>query len=268
MRIRIFATPEVKALPFSSGFFNILTSRLGMINGWVVTENQPDIVHIIGCWNMEAHHLAKRMYNMRIPYIYNTMEGLMPWNKNKCIGNLPFFAQQKEAISHAALVLVGGEMEKTSMEELGWNHRIAILANPLTTKSITESETMENLLSYYEQVANKHDLVIRNEIAKEVNLMSLNSNDAQEVMSKFLYAQYLCRRKMISQRFLDEFSQTLTKTNYDEDLMKDMLQKKGLLLTASRIEQVMEDESTLTEGFMPIPARNDKETDKIKTYIL
>lgn len=267
MRIRIYASPDIKKEHPFCDFINMINRRIAMTNGYVVTEEQPDIVHIIGCWDQEAFRITKKMCNMRIPYVYSTMEGLLPWNREKWSDNILFYSHQKKAISHAALILAGGELEKNSLEELKWNKHITTITNPLTTNSVTEENTIQLLLSYYEHVKKEHEKTIRCEIEQNVKSMPLDNDDARKVMRMFMYASYLCRRKMIPQNFLDEFSQILTTTDYDENLMENMLCKNNLIMMAARIEQVMADESTLTEGFMPVTARDDKETDKIKNYI-
>lgn len=267
MRIRLYATPEVRGQHPYCDFVDMMSRDIVMSNGCVVTDVQPDIVHIIGCWDNKAFRIAREMFSMRIPYICSTMEGLMPWNREKWSENPLFNTRQKKTITHAALIQTGGELEEMVLKELGWNQHIHIIANPLTTNCVTEEKTAQELISSYEYVIKEHELMIRQEIEQEVNSMSLDNEDARKVMKKFLYARYLCRRKMIPQAFLDEFSQTLKTTDFDEDLMGNMLHKNNLLILAARLEQIMADESSLTDGFMPIPARSDKETDKIKTYI-
>jgi hypothetical protein len=49
--------------------------------------------------------------------------------------------------------------------------------------------------------------------------------------------------------------------------MEELLNTQGLEVFTGRLEQIMLDQSILSEGFMPVSIVNDKTTDRIKEII-
>ena len=82
-----------------------------------------------------------------------------------------------------------------------------------------------------------------------------------------MYAEYLYKRGNIPQNILNDLAKTMMEADYDEDHMEELLNSLGLEEFAGRLEQIMLDQSILSEGFMPVSIVNDKTTDKIKEII-
>ena len=101
----------------------------------------------------------------------------------------------------------------------------------------------------------------------QLTLSDKEDENIRLIYGKILAIQHQYNRGNVMQESLDELSHIMTAAEYDEDAMEALLQKHRLDLFAARLEQVLLDNSTLTEGFTTLPPRQDKVTDLIKNSI-
>jgi len=267
MRIRLL-TSHLSTEDLAQGSLaDMLAKKIPMLTGNTVTEESPDIVHIFGCWDYQILKATKELYHRRIPYIYSPLEGLMPWNMKSWKSHPNFCAQQREAVKRAVSIQVCGQMEKEVMEQLGWNNRIIVIPNPVTTSLMTEVESLRLFMDFYQDAVLHYDQTIHDDIQRQLNAFPELEESARELLKKILYAHYLYQRRQIPKSFLDELAHCMIQSDYNEDQMAEVLSKLHLLQFVARLETVLSWESDLTEGFMPIIQKNDRETDRIKNCI-
>lgn len=66
---------------------------------------------------------------------------------------------------------------------------------------------------------------------------------------------------------LIELARELRRDTVDDDLLQEALEEKGLLKYASRLMKVLEEQTLLEEGFMPLPPTDDRGTRQIRNLI-
>lgn len=118
-------------------------------------EQQPDIVHIHGCWRLAfavAAHLARRRGARVVLSPHGQLE---PWviKQHYWFGKLPrLIAYQRQMVKKAYSVLAMGRMEEGCLKRLKWNERCETVRNALITESLTPDEMGQRMLSVYRKV--------------------------------------------------------------------------------------------------------------------
>ena len=249
MRIQLYASDKTRNDEISGQLISALERLYQGHSDVLLTDENPDIVHVFGAWEHETAKFASFLYRKTIPYVYSPLGGLLPWKVKRSSmedHQLVLFTAQKKMTVQASMVHVCGKLEKQSLEESKWNKAIIFIKNPVITNDITEEQMAEEMLKTYGEIIASYHFKVHEEIQNKVN--DLEEEDEM-------------------QESLDELSHIMTAAEYDEDAMEALLQKHRLDLFAARLEQVLLDNSTLTEGFTTLPPRQDKVTDLIKNSI-
>jgi len=120
-----------------------------------VSEWQPDIVHLHGCWSF-AHASASQLSRRQGARIVVSTHGqLEPWVigerywKEKLPKTLLY---QRATIRSAYAAIAMGRMESECLHRLKWNPRIEIVRNAQITKSITPEEMGREICAIYRKV--------------------------------------------------------------------------------------------------------------------
>ena len=158
-------------------------------------------------------------------------------------------------------------MELNSIQRKKWSTNIRIIENPAVSNGINENEMVSQMLALYEETIRNHDDKIQADIAKRVAEVKEDDETINGLLREILYARYQLHRGGIPAQTLDNLSTHLIKSDIDEDHFGQLLTDMKIDKFFARLESVMESESTLTEGFMPIPMAEDRVTDKIKSGI-
>ena len=79
-----------------------------------------------------------------------------------------------------------------------------------------------------------------------------------------LYVHYQHHRGHITQECLDQLSNSMIASNYDEALMAFRLDTLQMTDFFAQLETLLQERSNLTEGFMPIGAKPNKITETRK----
>ena len=66
---------------------------------------------------------------------------------------------------------------------------------------------------------------------------------------------------------LVELSRELRRDNVRDDKLQEALQEKGLYKFASRLMQILSEQTLLEEGYMPLPPTDDRGTKQIRTQL-
>ena len=80
--------------------------------------------------------------------------------------------------------------------------------------------------------------------------------------------QYHSQRLTLSLRHLCDLYEVYRFENVDEDFLKNLLEELGLLTFARRINQVLSETFYLEQGFMPVPALDDRGTSIIRNNLI
>ncbi len=234
--------------------YDVLTEQLGKNSAVVLTAENPDIVHIIGAWNTYAVDVAKKSARRCIPFVYTPLGSLAPWNK-------PALRQRKIS-ADADVIVASGTMEQKLLKEQ-YNGTLRLIPNSVTTHATTAAEMAVAYLSVYKEATDGKDAALWLGVDGKMKLLKEDDAGIVSICRNLLYAQCLYNRHNIPETFLHDLSSLMTSGEYDEDHFADVLELLGLHDFTRRLEYVMKERSSLTEGFMPVPPNGDKEAVKM-----
>lgn len=253
-----------------SGLFaRELISQYQSIVDIVLTDEKPDIVHLIGVPNTKLYDKAKELCRLEIPYVYSPLGASLPWNaKSKEMDSQTYSSDALNyMLSNASAIHTCSQLEHDNIKKLKEDVVLSIIYNPIITSDIDEEEFANRMYKLYHSTIADFDANIRKKIKNRINNLNESCEQTCIIIQKMMYAEYLYKRGNIPQNILNDLAKTMMEADYDEDHMEELLNSLGLEVFAGRLEQIMLDQSILSEGFMPVSAVNDKTTDKIKEII-
>lgn len=171
LRILFYVPAQTDAV----GIHHELTTRLaeclnGSVDVSIATSSdkkvstQPadyDLIHIFGCWSISACQLAGKAYAQRTPYVLTPLGTLQPWENERHRRTL-LYKHQHILTNRASAVHVCGQLEQTTFQKLEWNHRIALIKNPVLTSLSTFEDTAALLLRLYRKVIDSNARILIN----------------------------------------------------------------------------------------------------------
>lgn len=253
-----------------SGLFaRELLSQYQSIVDIVLTDEKPDIVHLIGVPNTKLYDKAKELCRLEIPYVYSPLGASLPWNaKSKEMDGQTYSSDALNyVLSNASAIHTCSQLEHDSIKKQKEDVVLSIIYNPIITSDIGEEEFANRMYKLYHSTIADFDANIRKKIKNRIINLNENCEQTCIIIQKIMYAEYLYKRGNIPQKILNDLAKTMMEADYDEDHMEELLNSLGLEVFAGRLEQIMLDQSILSEGFMPVSIVNDKTTDKIKEII-
>ena len=269
MRVYLFISRTMKSQAVGSGMLKSLTSTLKDYPDVTLTKDNPDIIHVLGCWDSEGAEKIKKAFRLRIPTVLSPLGGLEPWqmNHHRIVKRMKISAYQKKEVFMATAVHVVGEMEKARMKDISWNRRIFMIKNPVLTRSISDAEFAGEMINQYKEVISLHDRNIREKIKQDVAATGEKDDKILILCNKLLYAKYQMERGNVPITTINDISSTFINSDYDENIMADRLNQLDIFKFTSSFEKVAADRSELTEGFMPIMWTDNKLTKKISRLV-
>ncbi len=254
MRLRILNTPDIDNNGISQKTKETLVAELKKDDSIILTDENPDVVHIIGPWNASSASVANDAIKRFIALVYTPLGTLSPWYKPA--------SSHVRLSAKASATVASGTMEQKLLGERD-NTNLHLILNAVTTATTTAEEMASGYKAVYREATEKNDVTLWNEVNRRVGMLKEKDGAIQEICKNILYAQYLYRRRNIPHKFLDKLSTLMTGSNYNEDTMTEVLRLIKLDTFTQRLEYVMLEKSGLTEGFMPIIYRKDKVSERM-----
>ena len=256
MKAYLFISKQKKLLSMYTPYIEALRQGLDITNDIV----DADIAVIIGAWTMKGAQLAKQSRKMGIPYIVCPLGDISERNdKNphmkRCFQKALY---QKEMYNQAEFLIATTPMEERYLVQNKWNNNISLIRyfgySHLTTeqamlKSWTELE--EKVFADFEQ--------------RKAEGIAAITHDA--IIAQILQIKSRMPHKNIPQRYLDDLHTLLYTDDYDEDAILAEMSKLKLTDYASSVFLAMTEKTGLTEGFMPIPAKEGRKSREILKYV-
>ena len=252
-----------------SGLFaRVLLSQYQSIVDIVLTDEKPDIVHLIGVPNTKLYDKAKELCRLEIPYVYSPLGASLPWNaKSKEMDSQTYSSDALNyVLSNASAIHTCSQLHD-SIKKQKEDVVLSIIYNPIITSDIAEEEFANRMYKLYHSTIADFDANIRKRIKNRISSLNESCEQTCIIIQKIMYAEYLYKRGNIPQNILNDLAKTMMEADYDEDHMEELLNSQGLEVFTGRLEQIMLDQSILSEGFMPVSIVNDKTTDRIKEII-
>jgi glycosyltransferase involved in cell wall biosynthesis len=238
---------------------------------------------IIAFGKMEQKYLARLKWNPRIEVIRNSLITNSITPQEMCSQT---FAVYQKVLDSNVLEL----MDDSTLQALS-----AIIKAGITgdRRWVTDSVFQPSEVNYRQLLIYAEHQNIRNYVDYGINILGLNAPalDTTKITAFFPETYQTPKRlkdligeykgdetdyllRMIRQiqkqplmLHLIELSRELRRDTVDEDRLYTALEDKGLLKYASRLMQVLSEETLLDEGYMPLPPTDDRGTRQIRNLI-
>lgn len=256
MKIYLFISKQKKQYSMYKAYMETLSQNFDITQSLI----DADIAMILGAWTMKGARIASKAKKMGIPYIVCPLGDISERNRKNphFKRSLQTVMYQKATIRQAALLIATTPMEKAYLDKLDWNKHTTLIRyfgfSHLTSQSAMIDDWNDvdhSTLAEFEQ--NKADAI------------SQVTQDA--IIAQIMQIQSRMPHKNIPQKYLDDLHTLLYADNYDEDAIKEELNKLKLAHYAASVFQAMTEKTGLTEGFMPIPAQKGNKSKEILKYV-
>ncbi len=258
MRIRVVTASDPANDGIARKTSDVLAKEIESSPSAVLTDENPDVIHIIGAWDAPSTAIAKEATRKSIALVHTPLGSLSPWFK-------PTASHLKLSAGLQAVV-ASGVMEQELLDDAEKDN-LRLILNCVTTYTTTPGDMASAYIKVYEEAAASTDASIWKAIDSKMSLLGETDESIIAICRELLYAQYLHKRNNIPKRFIDSLSELMTRSDYDEDHMADLLKLLSLYDFTQRLEYAMQEKSTLTEGFMPIPLLDDKGARDMASYV-
>ncbi len=250
MRIRVITASDIVGDGIAERTCRTLTEEIESARSAILTDENPDVIHVIGGWDTHSIAAAREAQTKRIAWVHTPLGSISPWFN-------PSSSHMRLSMK-ATMLVASGAMEQELLDE-GDRDNLRLILNATTTATTTAQEMASAYMEVYSEAAKITDKGIWDDIDAKMKLLNEHDGGIIGICRNLLYAQYLHKRGSIPRKFLDGLSSLMTSSDYDEDHMADILRLISLYDFTQRLEYAMQERSTLTEGFMPIPLKDDKE---------
>lgn len=278
MRIS-FITPRHTNKKFVNvGMYDALCRQLNNAQDIDIVNSSADIVHIFGLWNWHYAQLVRNISKCGIPVVFTSITGPLTLlnSSGGVTNNLLIRHSVHSILSNASAIHVCGQVECMLLKTIVSGVVPQIIANPDFTHIVSNEKMVSMFVEIYTKVLNLFDTNLKDRIKKQVSEMvqklfntASEENDAMvEICSRIIYLHHLLVKKAIPQKFLDEMAALMEKSDYDERAMCQLLKRLHFYRFASFAMTLLHDNSSLTEGYMPISPQKGKLVENMKSYII
>ena len=121
----------------------------------------PDLVHVHGCWNRSVSQQAERLSQQGARIVLTPHGALQPWilSQQRPVEKTTQSALwQRRLVQQAYAVIAQGKMEYDGLRKLGWNPRVELIRNAVTTNTITPEEMRRQTSHIYQKVMDSYTL--------------------------------------------------------------------------------------------------------------
>ena len=256
MKVYLFFSKQKKLLKMYLPYIETLNLKLDITDNLV----DADIVLIVGAWTISGAQLARKSRKMGIPYIVCPLGDISERNrKNPYIKrSLQMYMYQRDMYQKASLIIATTPMEKDYLSQLKWNENINLIRyfgySHLTSQQSMQGDwehTNTSTLSTFEKI--------------KAEAIAEQTKDA--IIAQILQIKSRMPHKNIPQKYMDDLHTLLYADDYDEDAIHEELNKLKITDYAASVFQAMTENTGLTEGFMPVPAKKGRKSKEIQHYI-
>ena len=161
MRILLFIPKDTYDIATNKELVTMLESYLNKWSDTVIAHlytpgllDDVSLVHIFGCWNIEASRIMTKATRQGIPTVFSPLGGLEPWimQGKHLRRQLLTSAYQRKMTRRASAVHLCGRYEHSTFAKLRWNCRTAIIKNPTLTSQLSPEEMGAKTMELYQKV--------------------------------------------------------------------------------------------------------------------
>ncbi len=256
MKVYLFISKGKKLLKMYLPYIEALNQKFDITHSLV----DADLVLIVGAWTMQGAQLARKSRKMGIPYIVCPLGDISERNRKHpyLMRRLQTSVYQETMYKKANCIIATTPMEREYLVKLDWNKNISLIRyfgySHLTSES-TMQEDWETI----------NDTTLSNFEYKKAEMIATQTHNT--IIAQIMQIQSRMPHKNIPQKYLDDLNTLLYADDYDEDAICQELAKLKLSNYAASVFQAMTDKTGLTEGFMPLPAKQGRESKEILRYV-
>lgn len=256
MKIYLFISKQKKHYAMYKPYIAILQQKFDIAS----TMADADIVMIFGAWTMKGAQLARKARKMGIPYIVCPLGDLSDRNRKnpylkRCLQSAIY---QKSMYRNANLVIATTPMEKLSLEKLAFNKNIQLIRYFGYSHLTSEYSMKEDWDQADSTTFDEFERCKAEKIAEQ-------TKDA--IVAQIMQIESRMSHQNIPMKYLDDLHTLLYADDYDEDAITEELNKLKLSHFAASVFQAMSKKTGITEGFMPLPAKQGSKSREILKYV-
>lgn len=174
----------------------------------------------------------------------------------------------RRIVGLGAVVHACGQTEQNFLTGIVKSSAIHVITNAAFTSTISVDDMVASFRSLYVDTIQSNDTSVRNRISRQLSKYNIQDKSIHDVCTRLMYIRQRFKMLNIPQSLLDETSQVLTESDYDEKSMRNTLDEMHLSKFASYTMALLESNSSLTEGFMPIDSIDGKVVSEMKKQII
>ena len=243
-----------------------------------VKEQEPDIIHCHGCPSVSATRAILSAVNKGVRLVLTLHGQMEPWATDTN-HKAPAIYWHKKLIHRAYAVILLGRLELTNFQHLGWNRRTEEIHNAVTTNTISGQEMCTATFAVYQKVMDSNTLELMDEPTArmlqaiiKIGIMGdrrwtvvLPSEDVNW-RHLFLYAEHEPIQKPLLLHLI-ELTRELYRDTVDDDQLAEGLAEKKLTAFTRSLMQVLDEQTALDEGYMPLPPADNRLTKQIRRQL-
>lgn len=235
-----------------------------------VVDSNPDIVHVFGMWNAHNASCVEKYRSIGVPVVFTCVEGLAP------LIDAEGYPTKDMSTRHAlkrisklkTVVHVCGTAEESLIKQIAKNTYTRQIKNPYVTSLTTVQLMSEAICNLYVSEIQANEARIKRDIDQYIEHMGSDDKCINNVCARILYIRKRYKMQNIPYAYLTETAETMTQTNYDEDLMRTTLEKMKLSKFAAHTMSLLRNKANLTEGFMPLASLEGKEVERMENVTI
>lgn len=221
---------------------------------------KADVAILLGAWDHKLSRLAREARHMGMPYVVAPLGDLSPWNRGHPSARrwVKKGWYQRSLARDAACLIATTPMEKEQLLRLGWQEDVRMVRYPVYTGMATEATMAEGFNAICRSVLADSERLLRERIA----------DMSDDPICRQLLAIYArMPHRDIPADMMGRLHRLLMADDYDEDSLAREIGQLRLTHFSASLFQAMRGITGLTEGFMPLPPREDRLARRIAGYV-
>lgn len=270
MRIKYVIPSKPSPSCINMEMWQMLVHGLTVCDQIDIVDMSPDIVHIFGIWNIHNVRLVEQYRSKDIPVVFTSINGMLGIvNRNgRQVYTPNVLYAIRRIVRLGAVVHACGQTEQNFLTGIVKSSAIHVITNAAFTSTISVDDMVASFRSLYVDTIQSNDTSVRNRISRQLSKYNIQDKSIHDVCTRLMYIRQRFKMLNIPQSLLDETSQVLTESDYDEKSMRNTLDEMHLSKFASYTMALLESNSSLTEGFMPIDSIDGKVVSEMKNKSL
>ena len=265
MRIKYVIPSKPSPSYINIEMWQMLVHELTVCDQVDIVDMSPDIVHIFGIWNMHNVRLVEQYRSKDIPVVFTSINGVL--SIVNCDGrqvNSPnIIYAVRRIVRSGAVVHACGQLSGFAKSS-----GIHVITNAAFTSTVSVDDMVALFRSLYGSAIQSNDTAVRNRISRQIAKYNIQDKSIHDICTRLMSIRQRFKMLSIPQSVLDETSQAMIDSDYDEKSMRRTLDEMHLSKFASYTMALLESNSSLTEGFMPIDSLDGKVVSDMQKLII